>query len=594
MAWWQPLLLAVLLGALAGLLQVLAVLVRRHLFHEFTWTSRDLAWMSPLGNVAILLAAALALVAVRLLRPAWVSWGISVGVVSMVAAVSALLNLRGLHPWAVVVLAVGIAAQLGRAAQARPAWWTRWTPRLAAGGVALVLVVAGLTARRSVPSTTGETPPDAPNVLVLILDTVRAASTSLHGYARSTTPALERLAAEGVRFDWAIAPSSWTLPSHAAMFTGRAASTLSSSWRTPLDATHPTLAEALAAHGYVTGGFVGNLFYTHHESGIERGFQVLRDFRRSRLQLIFSTTLGQTPFVDRILWGERTPRALVEAFRRFELRARTEPQSDRRRAAEIVDEFLAWQGSATRPFLAFLNLYDAHDPYDPPPGYRTTFAATPTRQDNYDAGIRYMDDQLDRMLRVLRERGVLERTLVVVTSDHGEQWGEHDLVNHGNSLYLPAVHVPLVVRLPGGARAGERVAAPVSLTDLAATILDVTGVADARIPGRSLLRADPSPVVTETEALDRTARVKAPAERGALASIVRDSLQYIRNGDSTYQLFNVRRDYAQETNLVGAPVFCHEAVQLDSLLRLVSREPRTPAYSSDRCRSAGPASGASR
>ncbi len=211
------------------------------------------------------------------------------------------------------------------------------------------------------------------------------------------------------------------------------------------------------------------------------------------------------------------------------------------------------------------------------------FAATPNRQDNYDAGIRYMDDQLERLLQTLRTRGVLDRTLVIVTSDHGEQWGEHDLMNHGNSLYLPAVHVPLVMRLPGGARAGERVNAPASLTGLAATILDMARVRDTRIPGRSLLGADVSPVVTETEALDKSVRLKAPAERGALASIVRDSLQYIRNGDSTYQLFDVRHDYAQLVNLVDAPGFCVRVAELDSILRTVSRVPGTPAWTVHRC-----------
>ncbi len=310
MPWWQPLLFASAFGGVAGLLHVGAVLVKRHALGEFTWTSRDLAWMSPTGNIALLLGPAFLLILLRVIRPSLVSWGVSAGVLAMIAGVSALLNLRGLHPYAVVLLALGIGVQLGRSAAARPGWWSACIPRVIVTCAFLATAATLAGVRRQAPAAAGTSPDGAPNVLVLILDTVRAVSTSLHGYSRSTTPALERLAAEGVRFDWAIAPSPWTLPSHAAMFTGQPGSHTSASWRTPLDDAYPTVAEVLASNGYVTGAFVGNLFYTHHESGIERGFQDLRDFRRSRLQLIFSTTLGQTPLVDRLLWGDRTPRAL--------------------------------------------------------------------------------------------------------------------------------------------------------------------------------------------------------------------------------------------------------------------------------------------
>ena len=136
----------------------------------------------------------------------------------------------------------------------------------------------------------------------------------------------------------------------------------------------------------------------------------------------------------------------------------SEPQSDRRWSPEIIAEFLEWQQKVEpRPFFAFLNLYDAHDPYEPPREVRTRFSTSPGKQDLYDAGIAYMDDALGRLFDILKERGLLDRTLIVVTSDHGEQWGEHDLRNHGNSLYLPAVHVPLVLRFPERIAAGTRV-----------------------------------------------------------------------------------------------------------------------------------------
>jgi arylsulfatase A-like enzyme len=287
--------------------------------------------------------------------------------------------------------------------------------------------------------------------------------------------------------------------------------------------------------------------------------------------------------LGRMIWGPRTADAWFSLLRDFELRSRTEPLQDRRRAAEVIDDFLRWEESSRAPFFAFVNLYDAHDPYDPIRRFRARFAREPNPQDNYDAGIRYMDDQLNRLLHVLQDRGVLDRTLVIVTSDHGEQWGEHGLKNHGNSLYLPLVHVPLVMRLPSRISAGSRVREPVSLTDMAATILDITGVKAPAIPGWTLLGPGRTPVVTEVEGLDPSSRVPSPAVHGAMAAIVSDSVQFIRVGDGTYQLFNVRNDQAQEVNLVATLSGCLRAVELDSLLRRVSREPATPAFGRNRC-----------
>ena len=584
--WWQPLALACVLGVGAGLVHSLVVLFRRHVLEEFTWTSRDLLWMSPLGNALMFLAVALPFVLLLAIRPKPLTWRICVGLLAWIATVSALLGIRGLHTWAVLVLGAGIAFQL-----ARMRWTRRLTARLAAGAVAVVALTFLATSidQRDRNSATG-TPTGAPNVLVLILDTVRAASTSLHGYARATTPELVRLAEEGAMFEWAVAPSSWTLPSHGAMFTGRRASSLSTSWRKPLDTTHPTVAEAFRDNGYATGAFVGNPFYTHHESGLARGFNVLRDFRRSRLQLLWSTTIGQTPFVNSVLWN-RTPAALLAALRTFDLQVPSEPQSDRRWSPEIIAEFLEWQEkNSSRPFFAFLNLYDAHDPYEPPREVRKKFAESPNNQDLYDAGIAYQDAALRHLFDVMRERGLLDRTLIVVTSDHGEQWGEHDLKNHGNSLYLPAVHVPLVLRYPERIAAGTRVRQMVSLTDLAATLADAAGLKNATLPGESLLGACcatptrySSRVVTETEQLDRSTNTKAPAQRGPLASLFRDSLQYIRNGDSTFQLFDVVNDYAQARNLLEGSEGCLLGAALDSMLRQVAPLPKTPAHSADRC-----------
>jgi arylsulfatase A-like enzyme len=580
--WWMPLSAAAVLGVVTGTAHVLLTWGRGALMDRFTWTSRDLAWMSPVGHVAMFAGPALVLavaIAMGWRRGARFA---SVAVPCVMAATSLALHVTGLHPYAVAALGLGVGVRLGQWAS-HSAAAPRWGPRLVVGGAGVCAVLWGLAMRRPDDRSGGVA--DRPNVLVLVWDTVRAASTSLHGYSRLTMPALERLAREGLTFGLAIAPSSWTLPSHGAMFTGQPAGRLSSSWRRPLDETFPTVAEAVGRAGYRTGAFVGNLFYTHHESGVDRGFVTLRDFRRSPKQLFWSTALGQTRLMTRLAWGGG-PRDWWVALRDFELRLKAEPFSDRRRAEEITSEFLAWQAESPEPFFAFLNLYDAHDPYEPPPGYDTLFVRPQSRQDAYDAGIRYMDDQLQRVLDTLRHRGVLDRTLVIVTSDHGEQWGEHGLHNHGNSLYLPAVHVPLVMRWPGVVPPG-RVDGPVTLTDLAATIAAAARLPAGAFPGRPLHEGGSGTVVTETEALDPSVRAKSPAEHGALAALFQDSLQYFRNGDSTYQLFDILRDPAQLNDLIATSEGCRLAVTLDARLRAVAAMPATPPFTDARCPARG-------
>ncbi|MBK8248076.1 MAG: sulfatase [Gemmatimonadetes bacterium] len=576
--WWTPMVAAVVLGMITGAAHVLLTWGRGALLDRFTWTSRDLAWMSPVGHVAMFAAPAVVLAVVWLL-----GWGrnspfVYLVVPCVLATTSLALHATGLHPYAVAALGLGGGVQLARWAVMGPTA-ARWGRRLALVGVGVCAALSWLATRR--PGNGGGSAAGAPNVLVLVWDTVRAASTSLHGYTRPTTPTLDAMAREGLTFGLAISPSSWTLPSHGAMFTGQPAARLSSSWRRPLDATYPTIAEALGQAGYRTGAFVGNLFYTHHESGVDRGFATLRDFRRSPKQLFWSTALGQTRLATRLAWG----RGLGDwwaALKDFELRLKAEPFSDRRRADEITSEFLAWQAESSAPFFAFLNLYDAHDPYEPPAGYDTLFARPQSRQDAYDAGIRYMDDQLRRVLDALQQTGVLDRTLVIVTSDHGEQWGEHGLHNHGNSLYLPAVHVPLVMRWPGQLPAG-RILGPVSLTDLAATIAAAARLPEGTFPGQPLHQGGRGLVVTETEALDPSARAKSPAEHGALAALFQDSLQYFRNGDTTYQLFDIRRDPGQLNDLIATPAGCRVAVELDAHLRGVAALPATPPFTATRC-----------
>jgi arylsulfatase A-like enzyme len=469
---------------------------------------------------------------------------------------------------AVWLLAAGLAVQLSYLAVRfaphlrRVMGWTLRPGLIAVAALGLGLNSAGWLAQRR-QSTASAASPGTPNVVLIIWDTVRAASLSLYGYERETTPNLERLAGESVVFDNAFSPAPWTLPSHAAMFTGVHPDRLSADWLEPLDDHVATLAEVLGQRGYRTGGFVANTYFAGRESGLSRGFAHYDDFPiLSVQQLVRSTALGR-----RII---RAPR-LVKAFD-------LDPSMELKPARTVTDEALDWiTARRDRPFFAFLNYLDAHSPYSPPAKYATKFG-TRTRDerlnfgdgrrltpdelqaevDAYDAAIAYLDDELNRLIVALDSAGILEHTVLVVTSDHGEEFGEHDVYLHGSTLYDRSLHVPLVIRAPfssGSTRRGEWV----SLRDLPSTILALARIEGSPLPG------EPLPVATlpdDTTRLERdtmTASVsrrpgvpaRYPAARGRIVAVMMDPWKYIRGGNGAEELFDLRADRDERTNLIG-------------------------------------------
>ena len=253
-----------------------------------------------------------------------------------------------------------------------------------------------------------------------------------------------------------------------------------------------------------------------------------------------------------------------------------------RSAADINATFLRWLDRAPPvPFFAFLNFMDAHTPYTPPDSFRSRFrsatvkpaaakgsSASPNerltpadvqpKRDVYNGSIAYLDAELGVLFRELERRGLLDNTLVVVTADHGEEFAEHGLVEHGNSLYRPSLQVPLLIRFPGHVPEGQRVKPAASLRNLAATLLDL--LRDDRrpaVPGRSLARfwsmQDPAPdtlVAGITQVTNREPWL--PASRGAINSITFDGYGFIRNeGDGGEELYDFEHDHLERWNLVG-------------------------------------------
>lgn len=542
---------------------------------------------------------------------------------ALAAFASPLLAIRGLHTTAVALLAAGLAAKLATRLTLDPA---RGTPRpwviaslpilVSSVAVAAWLGTSHLAARE--PNALAALPapaPNAPNVLFVVLDTVRADRLSVYGYERDTTPALRALAARGVAFDEARSTAPWTLPSHASMFTGRWPHELSITVSLPLDKKQPTLAEHFARRGYTTAGFVANFYYCNAEYGIDRGFLHYED-TPGRRDVTWIETL-RAPTLGRIVLETAASKGLV-------LPGVNLP----RKFAEIVNaDVFRWldarppgPSGQPRPFFAFVNYFDTHGPYIIPHTSPRPFGSTlkelaeaeaklrrlrraavklgdgdetrcggehlglmneaaeelaHVRRMTYDDCLAYVDRQFERLLAGLEERGLLANTLIVVTADHGEHLGERGLVGHGHSLYRPVLHVPLLLAGPGIPQ-GKRIVAPVSNRDVPATLINLLGHGQYPFPGRSLARhwnraatAVPDPLLAMVEHQVKSRPNPAvPASNGPLWAIVDEGFTYIRHSVGREELYSLDGDREEATNLADDP---SALAQLESARRTMDR-----------------------
>ena len=576
---WSPatvLSAATALGVAGGAMEAAVHAVRGLTLGRILAFGPDYAWMTPLGAVMVLLATAATLLALSVALPVLRRPRVVVAVLGAVATFGPLLLAEQVHKAASLVLAIGVGVALSR--NAASAGFVTLLRRGALVGLVAIAVtgttMVGLRQRDQAPA--APPPTGRPNVLLLVLDTVRSWDIGWMGYWRPTTPRLASWVERGVIFDRMLATAPWTIPSHASMFTGQWPTRLSGSWATPLDDAVPTIAELLAAHGYATAGFVGNYRYAGSASGLDRGFAHYDDYPISLEQVLRS---AQIP------------------TRALGLRGVTEYLGSRRliqggaQAGTVNRNFLRWlDGRDTRPFFAFLNYFDAHAPYLPPAPWDSLFLRGEDREradrswarlgqlygfpyfppeylretrDAYNGSIAYLDFQIDSLLTELDRRGVLANTVVILTSDHGEHFGEHGLIQHGSSLYLPLLHVPFVILgrdIPGNMRVPDAA----SLRHVAATVLELAGVTDSRVPGNSLLAYVRQPDLVRRDtlfaAVDFDPLLPAwppnqPVLKGDLRSVMLDSLQLIRNGDGREELYQLGRDPWQVRNLVGQPDF---------------------------------------
>jgi arylsulfatase A-like enzyme len=546
-------------GLFAGLALVAVAAFRRLVLHQITFASLDTAWMAPLGTLAVFLVPAVPLGAAAALIPRLVPQRLVFALFGFLAVWSVLLLFKELHYAAAIILALGIAWQISGRLAARTDRAMRRARRgivvmagLASTLAVVVLVVlpaASVRALARLPAA----PEGAPNILLLILDTVRGEELGVYGYPKPTSPRMDQFAARGTVFDRAIAPSTWTLASHASIFTGRRPGELSARWRTPLDRSFPTLAEVLRDHGYRTAGFVTNLIYTGGESGLARGFLHYEDVLRTRRQVLWNVALARVPML-RDLWGARSPRAVWGPIRRHDIRL--DPDGRAQKTAEQVSgDLLRWLDRQERgPFFAFVNFFDAHEREEPLEPEFNRFGRGD--RGRYDGFLARIDRAIGSLLDGLEQRGVLDNTIVVITSDHGELFGEHGLSSHGNGLHMPALWVPLIVVYPRDIPAGVRVRNPVGLQDLAATLVELAGVSSAATVGGTSLAAYLRPggtmparaVFSEVETY-KNLDSPGPAARGPMRSLIDSTWHYILHADGTEELFAWKSDPGELDNL---------------------------------------------
>jgi arylsulfatase A-like enzyme len=429
-----------------------------------------------------------------------------------------------------------------------------------------------------------------PNIILITLDTVRADHLSVNGYRLDTTPNLRRLAATcATVYPRAISSSNLTLPTHASIFTGQsprrhgAHQSTSDPLPRPIASTSATLAEILSERGYRTGGIAAN--FLSAAFGFDRGF-------------VYYECVSPEDFFART---ER-PYLLRERVRLATV-ARISPQ--RREAAfsnaETINAraaiFLGDAARAPQPFFLFLNYMDAHTPYVPPSPFDARFPGkdpefrwssyTDIVDDvsvrhsrsvsdrerrhlvsQYDGSIAYLDDQLQKLFDKLKALDAFDNSLIIVTADHGEAFGESDVVGHGRSVYQHQVHVPLIIKYPRSCKAATDDAL-VSSVDLLPTIVDIAGAPrPPNIEGTSLLRLERTAPrwITSESYTPRGPGFTSTDTRPTEIALFSGTFKEILGAGGASEIYDLATDPNEETNIYGRVALREESATLLALM----------------------------
>lgn len=582
-------------GVVAGFGEGIGLL----LFQRINWrqwarvmhVSKEILWISPVVDLCFFLLIGLAVAGIARIFRGIPAIRVLAFLLTFLTAYDWLMLTGHFYGPAAIVFALGVAVALNRWMKRNErrsqSVWRESAPQVLAWLAILVIGIEGGKRLREghATATLPAAAAGSPNVLVIVVDTLRADHLSAYGYSRPTSPNLDQLAKSGVLFQNAISPSSWSLPSHASLVTGRAVHEHGMGNVEPMPWLGwgksglnglATIGEALQAHGYRTAAFSANRIYFTSNVGLGRGFMHFEDYFDSIGDCFVRTEFGRE-FAR--LYMNRSPKSkFTRAFRYFGLGSWLDKDSEgsgdyggifgiRKRADEVNRETLRWVArDRQHPFFAFLNYLDVHYAYGGPPDYPKPAWDRGTTTDEYDAGIKYTDDYIGRLLQAFDQSGVLRNTIVVVTSDHGESLGAHGLSFHGAALYRELVHVPLIIAYPGHIPGGVRIDQPVENAAIPHTVLELIGTKQNPFPGPSLSllwgQSPPQDWPNATSELPQTNTIVAADRKmqgqiplgtdGWMNSVISPRWQMIEHEKHAPQIYDWRADPGELHNLADS------------------------------------------
>ncbi len=510
--------------------------------------SLDALWVAPVLNLACFLAFSLLLIpwmpklARRLGARLWPGlYGLFLFFGISLTMLAPLIFYR----LGALMMSLGLAVVLGRQLAGQEEKLTAWLRRrLWCVPVILLLVWLGVRVYGHISESLdfrrlADADANAPNVLILVMDTVRA-DRFAPNRSPSITPNIDRLAAGGVRFDQAWSSTSWSLPSQVSILTGRYPHEHEADWPTAkLSPRYPTLAELFRQRGYVTGAFSGNAAWVTPEY-MGRGFL---HFQVYNLENLFRrVTIGRS--INRLL-----------DLTGYDSAGRG------KKAPQINTEFSQFlQDFPGRPFFAYVCYMDVNqEMYD---SSKNQHRGVPQVMKDYDAALSRLDARIGELLSGLQQRGQLENTLLIITSDHGESFGaeeteDHDPPLHGTSLYREQSAVPLIVDFPGRVPSGRISTRTVSIVQIAATILDLLDWKDSPFPGESLAMDWKQPDRTEDSQQAVLGELRYREGQKIQESVTRGTWQYLNTPEDFEQLkkgeelFDLASDPKSKRNLAN-------------------------------------------
>ncbi|MCC6795157.1 MAG: sulfatase [Candidatus Hydrogenedentes bacterium] len=379
-------------------------------------------------------------------------------------------------------------------------------------------------------------------VILVSCDTLRADHLSCYGYFRETTPHLDAFAKDAVLFENAISVETWTLPSHASMMTGLYPKHHGATPDANIAESTLTLAEAMRDHGYMSGAYVGFTFWLYPWRGFSHGFDVYNT-PTWRFRDILETHALAEGWLDAL----QAPNFFL-FLHNFDVHSKPAKQFDGLPYGPEQDEFLHFAKEFANPPTfarpdregvdaeAFLNAANEGK-------------VTLTQEEIdyckalYDDSLRMIDSELGQLFAKMKEQGLYDRALIIVTADHGEEFGEHGVFGHAN-VYEPSLHIPMIVKFPKQEFAGTRVKHIVEQVDIMPTVLDVTGAKTPEgLDGKSLYR------ILKNEAKPKD---YGYSQRFNQKSVREADWKLIRTKPDTYELYNLAQDPSEKNNLAGA------------------------------------------